>query len=252
MAWQYDDLTIFLEPPEYLIDALRSVGKSAGKGSGSFKITAGKEVLTKVQAEDYEHTGLAPVDRGWVPVYLGRLEGDLGFDGIKIDPSKGTGDPVAVWEGLPFNHGETWSVSANGELIWKRQGHRRGYRFESAFDHSELVARYDEYRTVPGRLYVNEYGHAWGNVSTEEVPGPKRETVEELYTEWQRESRRQNKTDVLRLVKRRLEATGGGDPSEGQIPLYLGHVSSFDDGKIPRPIVDDTNYFVDEGRDSGI
>jgi len=252
MAWQYDDVTLYLERPSNLEEAMRSVGKSDGNATGSFRVTAGKEVLTKVQAKHYEHTELAPVDQGWVPVYLGQLEGDLGFTGIEIDPPLSKNGSVAVWEGLPFNHGETWAVSVNDVLIWKRQGYRRGYRFTSAFDHSELIDRYKKYRTIPGRLYINEYGHVWGNVPTDEVPRDRRDTIQQMYRDWKKKSERENKTDILRLVRRRLKATGGGDPSEGHLPVYFGHISQFDDGKIPRPIVDDTHYFVDEGRDAGV
>jgi len=43
-----------------------------------------------------------------------------------------------MWDGFPFNHGERWAVGLNNKLIWKRPG----YRFESAFDHTELIERY--------------------------------------------------------------------------------------------------------------
>jgi len=65
-----------------------------------------------------------------------------------------------MWDGFTFNHGERWAVGINDKLIWKRPG----YRFESAFDHEELIERYEKYRSTAGRLYINEYGHIWINV----------------------------------------------------------------------------------------
>lgn len=245
MAWQYDDLQIYIEPPQGLVEAMRSVGKSQGEGTGSFRITAAGEVLTKVWAEQYPHTSLAPVDQGWVPAYLGRLSGDLGFTDVDIRPQSPREPPIAVWEGLPWHHGERWAVGLDDKLIWKWQG----YRFNSRFDHTELVQRYHEYRNTPGRLYVNEYGHIWANVPPNGVPPSRQNEINTAYEEWRRDANAHDRTSVLRLVNRRLKTTGGGDPARGHLPVHLGHVSDFDDGVVPRPIVDDTTYFVDCGRE---
>lgn len=243
LAWQYQDLQIYLDPPEGLIRALQSIGKSAGAGSGSIRITAAGEILTKVWAEDYEHLGMAPVTDGWVPVYVGKFEGDLGFTDVDVDPGPLGDGRIAVWEGLPFHHGERWAVSYDRTLIWKYQG----YYFESAFEHPELIQKYAEFRTTPGRVYVNEYGHIWGNVPTHEVPGDKQDDVHRMFSDWRREAQELEKTSILRLVNRRLTATGGGDPERGHLPVHLGHISEFDAGVLPRTVVDDVSYFVESG-----
>ena len=245
MAWQYDDLQIYVEPPEDLVRAMKQVGKSNGDGTGSIRITAAGEVLTKVKAENYEHSSLAPASGGWVPVYLGQLNGDIGFTDIDIQPDLPSNPPIQVWEGLPWHHGERWAVGVDNKLIWKWQG----YRFYSAFDHSELIQRYREYRDTPGRLYVNEYGHIWANIPPGGVPSDRREEVNSVFEQWRRRAQANDKTSVLRLVNRRLKSTGGGDSSQGHLPIHLGHISDFDDGVFPRTVVDDTSYFGACGRE---
>lgn len=47
------------------------------------------------------------------------------------------------------------------------------------------------------------------------------------------------------MVHRRLVATSqDDDATTGMLPLHLGHLQDFDGGHVPRPIVDDLNYFV--------
>jgi len=55
-----------------------------------------------------------------------------------------------MWDGFTFNHGERWAVGINDKLIWKRPG----YRFESAFDHEELIERYES-TGVPLAGYIS-------------------------------------------------------------------------------------------------
>jgi len=207
------------------------------------RITADGEVLTKVQAGNYKHTDRAPVSRGWIPVYLGSIEGDIEIDKIIIQPSDKRADPIAVWEGLPFHHGETWTVSVNNKLIWKWED----YRFESAFDHSELIEKYAEFRQNPGRVYINEYGYVWVDIPSGGVPSANQGRVNDLYSRWRVNVKKQDRNSVLRLVRRRLEATGGGSTTQGHLPVYIGHVSRFDDGVIPRPVVSDMQYFKESG-----
>lgn len=245
LAWRYDDLQVYVELPRGLHRALKSVGKSGGEGTGSIRITAGGEVLTKVHADDYKHTSMAPVSQGWIPVYLGRLDGYLEFDDIDPRPTAPTDPPIAVWEGLPWHHGERWTVGVDGRIVWKWNG----YRFESAFEHPELVDLYRRYRSQPGRLYINEYGHVWANLPPKGVPSDRREEVNDVFTRWQRDAQRNGKQGIQRLVTRRLMSTGGGDPARGDLPVHLGHISDFDGGVIPRPVVDDTSYFVSCGRE---
>lgn len=245
LQWQYNDLQIYLEPPAGLVESMRSVGKSNGSGSGSFRITAGREVLTKVNVDHYVNADAAPTDSGWSLVYLGKLRGGLPFTDVYIDPESDPTREICIWEGLPFNHGETWVVDVYDSLLWKWQG----YQFESAFDHPEIIDKYAEYRNTPGRLYINEFGHIWVNIPREGIPESRRAEVIQLFSDWRERAKTEGKDSVRRLVNRRLVATGGGDPTRGHLPIHIGHISEFDDGLVPRPVVDDPKYFVDAGRE---
>jgi len=245
VRWQHKELPAFSTPPTGLLDAMQAIGKSDSTGKGSFRITADGEVLTKVNAASYVHSDQAPHSDGWIAVYVGRLNGELGFDKININPSPPTGE-IEMWDGFPFNHGERWAVSLNDKLIWKRPG----YRFESAFDHPELISRYQKYRHTAGRLYINEYGHIWINVPRSEVPAEQEQTIESLVDQWYEHVERQDDTTAKRLVTRRLKMTSPDDePETGHLPVYIGNLSQFDDGVIPRPVVTDESYFVDASRD---
>ena len=237
IEWKYNDLVVHVEPPSGLLDRLQSLGKSRGSGKGSIRVTADREILTKINADSYVHSHQAPVKSGWIPVYLGKLEGSLDFD-IENDPSFPNRD-LWVWSGFTFKHGERWSVSHNDQLIWTW----KNYRFYSAFEHQELV--------IAGRLYINEYGHVYVNVPRDEVPPGETEMVEQVYDEWRRHANKNNKRAAMRLVERRLKVTGDGDPSKGHLPLYIGHLSEFDEGLIPKPVVADEEYYLDASRDEG-
>ena len=240
--WRYNDLVIHVEPPRGLIDQLQMLGKSSGSGKGSIRITANGEILTKIQSSEYANSGMAPVDSGWIPVYLGQLDGQLGFE-VETDPEP-PNETVDIWGGLPFNHGETWSVSADERLIWKW----KDYRFYSAFEHSELVEAYERYRTRAGRLYINEFGHVIVNVPRGEIPTGREEEVNHVFGEWKRQAERNGNSAALKLVTRRLKVTGDGNPEEGHLPVHIGHLDQFDGGVIPKPVVDDESYYVAAAR----
>jgi hypothetical protein len=238
--WRYKSMTAYANPAEGLVDAVQAVGKSDGTGKGSFRITAGGEVLTKVLADNYKNVNEAPVSEGWIPVYLGRLRGSLGFTDINTDPESDENTPLQVWEGFPFNHGEQWAVSVQDNLVWKW----KDFRFQSAFTHSELIERYRRFREPPGRLYINEYGHVFVNIDPDQVPRSETDTVGEIRESWQREAEAADRTAALRLVRRRLTETApDGNSANGLLPGYVGHLDEFDDGTIPRPVVDDARYY---------
>lgn len=241
LKWKQRDLSIFADPPRGLRRAMVLAGRSGG--FGSFRVTARGEVITKVPADDYSNLDQAPVSEGWIPVYLGTFSGTIDFDTVDVNPAP-PGDSVAIWTGLPFNHGERWSVSHDGTLIWKW----RDYRFESAFDHSELVAEYGEYRPNPGRLYVTEHGHVWINVPHDDVMPGKRAEVREAIASWKQDAENRDDATTLRLVNRRLVATSQtDDPADGHLPIHLGHLRDFDDGVVPRSVVDDESYYLEVG-----
>lgn len=238
VQWKYKDLQSVVEPPSGLVPAMQAVGKSFATGKGSFRVTAGGEVLTKVHADEFPNADQAPHASGWIPVYVGKLTGGMDFDQLNNDPSP---PAPSVWDGLSFNHGETWAVGVDDRLIWKRDQ----FRFESAFDHSELVETYQQYRTVAGRLYINEFGHIWINAPSDSVPDDRAEEVSRIFEKWRDTVEAAGDSAAMRLVDTRLKATAqDGDPENGHLPLYIGHLSEFDDGLIPRPVVTDPGYFV--------
>jgi hypothetical protein len=238
LKWEQRDLAIFTDPPDGLRRALVLLGKSGGYGS--FRVTADNEVLTKVKADDYKHVDEAPVSAGWIPVYVGKLSGTLDFDEVDSDPLTPRQNNIKVWKGFPFHHGERWSVSQDGTLFWKW----KDYRFDSAFDHPELVAEYQKYRGTAGRLYVTENAHVWVNVPKNDIAPAKQSAVRNAIKKWQQTAEKEDDTATLRLVNRRLVATSGDDdPSTGHFPIHLGQLSDFDGGVIPRPVVDEPSYF---------
>lgn len=242
LRWKYNDLVVMVEPPDGLVSRLKDFGKSDGNGKGSIRITAGGEVLTKIHSDNYVNADKAPVSNGWIPVYVGELDGEIGFD-IEIDPPK-LEKEADIWGGFSFNHGERWSVGVDDSLIWTWQD----YRFESVFDHPDLISTYQQYRSTAGRLYINEFKQVFINVPSDQVPASKQEDVTKIYRDWQRRAERNNNNAAQKLVSRRLKVTGDGDPEEGHLPLYIGHLSEFDDGLIPRPVVTDDSYFVKAAR----
>jgi hypothetical protein len=238
LKWEQRDLSIYTEPPDGLHRALALIGKTGGYGS--FRVTADNEVLTKVKADDYKHIDEAPVNSGWIPAYVGKLSGTLNFDEVDSDPPKPRKNSVKVWKGFPFHHGERWSVSQDGSLFWKW----KDYRFDSAFEHPELVAKYQKYRGTAGRLYITENAHVWVNVPKNDIAPAKQSTIQNAVKKWKQTAEEEDDTATLRLVNRRLVATSkDDDPSTGHFPIHLGSLSDFDNGVIPRPVVDEPSYF---------
>jgi len=238
LKWEQRDLAIYTEPPDGLHRALALIGKTGGYGS--FRVTADNEVLTKVKAEEYKHVDEAPLNKGWIPVYVGKLSGTLNFTEVDSDPPKPRKYSIKVWKGFPFHHGERWSVSQDNTLFWKW----KDYRFESAFDHPELVSKYQKYRGTAGRLYITENAHIWVNVPKDDIAPAKQSAVRRAIKQWKQTAEQEDDTATLRLVNRRLVATSGDDdPSTGHFPIHLGKLSNFDNGVIPRPVVDEPSYF---------
>jgi hypothetical protein len=238
LKWEQRDLAIYTEPPDGLRRALVLLGKSGGYGS--FRVTADSEVLTKVKAEEYKHVDQAPVDSGWIPVYVGKLKGTLDFDEVDADPISPGEKEIKVWTGFPFKHGERWSVGQDGTLFWKW----KDYRFESTFDHSELISEYQRYRGTAGRLYITENAQIWVNIPKDDITQGKKYTVKNAIRKWKQNAEDNDNTATLRLVNRRLVATSqDDDPSTGHFPIHLGRLRDFDNGAIPRPVVDQPSYF---------
>lgn len=227
--------------PKGLHDALKSVGKSDGSGLGSIRVTANRDVLTKVKAEHYPAADEALVDKGWIPVYLGKLSGQIAFDGINNDPDPTAFDPPCVWEGLPFRHGECWSMTIHDGLQWRIKLGQQ-FSFPSTYQHSGLEQKYKSFRSNGGRLRINEHGHVWMEMPNKKVRNSTH--LSSVLEEWYQDARDNDRNEILNLIHRRLKATGNGNPKKGQFPIYLGHISDYDNGNTPTPVVTDKNYFA--------
>jgi hypothetical protein len=225
--------------PEGLQRALRDFGKIEGKGS--FRVTASGEVLTKIHSDNYR--GNDDFDlQGFVPVYVGQIEGDFDFEDFSNDPETSSDvSDLRVWSGLPFNHGERWSVTTKDKLVWRWED----FNFESAFEHPGLAKRYKSLRPEGGRIYINEHGHVWGNVDRETVPSSLRDEVMEAFNTWKRSASNAEK----RLVQRRLERTKDDGAENGLLPMHIGHLSQFDEGLVPKPVVTHDQYFENTARE---
>lgn len=237
MRWQHrHEIQAYNEPPAGLVEALGELGKTVGRGSGQFRITASREILTKIHASEYVHADEAPFAKGYIPVYVGKLVGTIEFLEFDINPSPPAPGTANIWDGLSFTHGERWSVSPDGCLKWKWQG----FEFESAFDHPELVAAYLAYRPTGGRIYINEFGHVWGNFSYRHAPDVKKVQLNRKFKNWLRTATNGQK----RLVQRRLLYTKSQGEVDGLLPIHLGHLGSFDNGVVPKPVVEDPTYYM--------
>lgn len=245
IKWEHRDLQIFTKRPDNLWKEFALLGKDGGLGS--FRVTATGEVLTKIPYEEYKHADQAPpgVDDGWVPVYVGKLTGSFDFDGIDLDPISPQNESIAVWKGLPFSHGERWSVTTDGRLEWRW----KDFAFPSASSHSELVETYRTYRPNGGRIYITEHGHVWGNVDSSELSGREATRVSRAVSKWKSDAEEAGQTATLRLVNRRMTATSSTDsPKDGLLPIHLGSVSQFDDGAIPQAVVTEPEYYTVVGQ----
>lgn len=196
--------------PGELILALRSIGKC----SGSFVITAHKEILTKIQ-DDSEN---------WVPYYVGIYDDSIEFKNLDLNPNdleKGM-----YWTGLTFKSGETWHVSPRGvgyQLMWRK----KGITFGSISIYPKLFRAYLDIRSVGGRLYFTPSGHIWMNLKDSEVSA---KYAEEFQDKQQRQLNRlkdEGNHVPLRLINMRVAGI------HGYRPIYLGHVTEFDDGRPP-------------------
>lgn len=235
------DVQAMTELPSGLQGALHELGKT--NGYGSFRLTATGEVLTKIPASQYRRANEAQVSRGHIPVYVGKLAGTFDFTEISNNPPQpDTIGEVTVWTGLPFNHGETWVVCTDDVLRWSWQD----YYFESAFAHSDLVEAYKSLRPEGGRIYINEHGHIWGNVDRGSVPASKRDQVMAAVDEWQSTASNAEQ----RLVTRRLNRTESEAVPDGLLPVHIGHVTQFDNGIVPKPVVNDNRYFGDSAMET--
>lgn len=230
------DIQAMTGVPRGLKDALQDLGKVDGRGI--FRLTASGEILTKVPADKYRKVSQAPVNRGHIPVYVGKIDGTFDFQAFSNDPTPPSDiGEVSVWTGLPFKHGETWAVCSDDVLRWSWQD----YYFESAFDHPELAETYKRFRPAGGLIYLNEHGHVWGNINREDVPASERDRVGKAYGEWQQTASNAEQ----RLVTRRLKRMESDSAPDGLLPVYFGHLSQYDDGLVPKSVVKDKTYFTD-------
>ena len=234
------------EMPDGLIETLRSIGKSDGTGHGSIRVTANRDVLTKIHADNYPNIDEALVDEGWIPVYVGKLSGSIEFPAVDNDPDEGMLDPPCVWEGLPFKHGESWTMPVSGGPEWRIKL-SQSFQFPSSHDHTDLTRTFRSFRPNGGRFRINEHGHVWAELPNSEVQNSSQ--LADKIEAWFEDANDRGRNQLLQLLHRRLEATGGGDPSQGRFPIYLGHISEYDRGDVPTPVITDEAYYVAEAAD---
>jgi len=232
--------------PDGLVETLQDIGKSDGTGHGSIRVTANRDVLTKIHADNYPNVDEALVDEGWIPVYVGKLSGAIKFSNVDNDPDDGTLDPPCVWEGLPFKHGECWTMPVSGGPEWRIKL-AQAFQFPSIHDHTDLTRTFRSFRPNGGRFRVNEHGHVWVELPNSEVQ--KSGQLADKIDAWFDDARDNGRNQLLQLIHRRLEATGSGDPKKGLLPIYIGHISEYDRGDVPTPVVTDKAYYVAEAAD---
>ena len=196
------------------------------KGSsfaGSIRITSWREVLCK----KYD-----PLSDKWIAHYVGKLEGNLVFNGFDINPDIKCGQ---FWRGFHFKHGETWSVwvrSGSGDhLYWSR----KGVYFRSLNEHPELVQKVREIRPRGGRCYVTEHGHVWMNLPNGEESPHWSTEIRNLIIKDTQEFKDPKWDDLIESISERFTVTKTR-------PIYVGKVSDFDDGKPPRTFFANANF----------
>ncbi|WP_336361584.1 hypothetical protein [Haladaptatus sp. ZSTT2] len=245
LQWSHcNEIQFSTSPPEGLVQSLRTLGKSNGAGTGRIRITAAGEILTKIHADQYIHAHHAQFANGYISVYVGKLKGTIDFAEVSTNHISIHEGEIGIWDRLPFKHGETWTVSPEGSLSWKWGRFPNKFVFESAFEHTELIEKCLEYRPSGGRIYLTENGHVWCNFSATNATPQKQAEVGRLLGDWDRSASPLQQ----RLVLRRLTHTASQAEPDGLLPIYIGHLSDFDDGLVPKPVVDDPTYYYSSSR----
>lgn len=196
---------------------------------GSLRITPYGEVITKVA-------------KTWEPVYLGKIKGDLEFEGFTLNPEKY--DVGRIWKGFHFKHGEVfavWARDGSGDyLYWSKQG----VYFRTIDEHPEICSRVREIRPRCGRLYITETGHIWMNLPTTEISSEWLPIIRDYIEEDKAELANPEYDVVLRSLSERVNNTHCW-------PIHIGHVSDYDQGKAPRTHFKTTKHFGLGGEDVG-
>lgn len=209
-VWEWQDLQL---PSENYPSRVCRLMAEAGKNRGSVCVTSHRDMITKV-----------PTDSGgWKPIYLGTYEDDFRFPQVDNDPKNLT--PGMLWPGLPFHHGDVWTISPRemeGQLMWK---HYSTY-FGSVQRYPQLVNRYKSIRFTGGRLHFTEHGHVWMNLPDEDITDAVADEFRTLQGQQVDRLAREGRGAILQLVAARLEATRCR-------PVYLGRVTDFDGGESP-------------------
>ncbi len=160
------------------------------KPYGSFRITEGRHVLTKVLE-----------DGRWTRTFVCDYDGSLRFPGVDLNPDE-TLRPGDVWTGFYFEHGTRLSLGYYDEVFCHDEGDWSGAskapRSRRAYvvaGHEELLSEVRAFRPTGGRFYVNEHGKVWSN--SDVLIEPKRiDSQVKGFTPLQKE-----------ILQQRLEAT---------------------------------------------
>ncbi len=163
------------------------------------------------------------------------------FKGFDLDPDLETGQ---LWTGFMFGHGEPFTVWSRDRsdncLHWKRLG----IHFRTVDEYHRLCSLVREIRPRGGRLYINEYGHIWMNVS---------QSIDlDVGHSWNSKIR-----DNLTLSKKTLSkneillaATHDRVFTTKTYPIYVGKVEEFASVGIPRThFIETAIQFFTKGRE---
>jgi len=108
---------------------------------GSFKITEGREVLTKKYDDE---------EKEYIPIYVGKFNGEIEFEDFDWDPDDI--DKGSLWP-APYD-GSTFSVNDKNDL----KVNIGGVKTSAIEGHEELTKKVLKFKNKGGRFKINENG----------------------------------------------------------------------------------------------
>lgn len=142
---------------------LQDMIDAKGRGSGRLIINEIGEMVVYRKREEEE---------AWEPRYVGKLEEEMEFDGMKINPKDL--NPGLLWSGFCSHHGGRFSIDRNKKPFFEETTIREHSEdskryFIKDFDEEILKRIIFIKSTGNGRFRVNEYGHVWSPIKRENL-----------------------------------------------------------------------------------
>lgn len=129
------------------------------KGSGGRLLVNEKREMVIYRQESDHH----------IPIYAGRLDGELNFNSVPIDPSSLT--PGLLWPGFNSHHGSRFLLDSKGSVRFKETSFENGVKttryFPVKMDDQQIIETIRRYKPG-GAFFINEYGHTWFPVEVSE------------------------------------------------------------------------------------